>query len=169
MSYKARSFQSVPLKDLPASALTQKSEPHHPVIFVVDDETVIADSLTEILNRSGYAAIPAYDAETALETALVMPPEVLISDVVLPNVNGIELALSVRRIFPDCHIILTSGQPASARLLSAAAGAGHQFTFVHKPVHPKELLERVSEFFKPRAVSERVRTHLEAAAGASMN
>ncbi len=64
---------------------------YRPVVLVVDDESAIADTLTEILSRSGYAAMTAYDGNEALETALVTPPEMLITDVILPGMSGIEL------------------------------------------------------------------------------
>lgn len=143
-------FPTVSIQDLPESAIASAAEPYRPVVLVVDDEYVIADSLAQILKHNGYAAISAYDGEAALETALTMPPELLISDVILPGMSGIELAISIRRIFPECKVILSSGQPTSARLLATAGSAGHHFLFLHKPVHPTELLEHVSESFKAR-------------------
>ena len=59
--------------------------PYRPVVLVVDDESVIADTLAEILTRSGYTGVAEYDGDSALETALLMPPEMLITDVVLPG------------------------------------------------------------------------------------
>lgn len=121
---------------------------YRPVVLVVDDESAIADTLTEILSRSGYAAMTAYDANEALETALVTPPEMLITDVILPGMSGIELAIKMRRIFPDCKILLFSGQAATVDLLATARGGGHHFNLLHKPIHPKELLMRVAESLK---------------------
>jgi len=144
------SFPTVPIQDLPESTIKSSEEPYRPVVLVVDDEYVIADSLADILKRSGYAAVSAYDGEAALETALTMPPELLISDVILPGMNGVELAITIRRIFPDCKVILSSGQPTSARLLASADSAGHRFVFLHKPVHPTELLEHVSSCLNSR-------------------
>src|SRR5580698_7992574 len=115
-----------------------------PVVLVVDDESAIADTVAEILSRSGYAAMTAYDGNEALETALVTPPEMLITDVILPGMSGIELAIKMRRIFPDCKILLFSGQAATVDLLATARGAGHHFNLLHKPIHPKELLMRVA-------------------------
>ena len=115
-----------------------------PIVLVVDDESAIADTVAEILSRSGYAAMTAYDAEEALETALMTPPEMLITDVVLPGMSGIELAIKMRRMFPDCKILLFSGQAATVDLLSAANGAGHHFNLLHKPIHPKDLLMHVA-------------------------
>jgi CheY-like chemotaxis protein len=101
-------------------------------VLVVDDETSIADTVTTILSMSGYAAMAAYDGDDALETALVSPPHLLITDVVLPGMNGIELAITIQRVFPDCQILLFSGQASTVDLLSAAGGAGHHFTLAQQ-------------------------------------
>lgn len=140
-------FPTVSLLDVPA-ALPVHNGKHRPVVLVVDDESAIADTLAEILTLSGYAAVPVYDGEEALETALVMPPELLITDVMLPGMSGIDLAISVKRIFPDCRILLFSGQAATTNLLASANRAGHQFTLLTKPVHPTDLLNRVAETLK---------------------
>jgi CheY-like chemotaxis protein len=137
-----KNFPTVPLEDVPASGPDTQ---YRPVVLVVDDESVIADTLAEILTRSGYAGVAAYDGDSALETALLMPPEMLITDVVLPGMSGIELAITVRRVFPDCKIILFSGQASTADLLAAARKDGHHFTLLNKPLHPQDLLTRVSE------------------------
>jgi CheY-like chemotaxis protein len=135
----------MPIKDIPKSVPMNDSSKHRPVVLVVDDESAIADTLSEILKLSGYAAMPVYDGEEAIETALLMPPELLITDVMLPGMSGIELAIQMRRIFPDCRILLFSGQAATSDLLTSAARAGHRFTLLTKPVHPTDLLRRVSE------------------------
>lgn len=147
---KNKTFPTVPLKEVPAQAEGHKSEGHRPVVLVVDDESVIADTLSEILSRSGYHAVPVYDGDSALETALLTPPEMLITDVVLPGMTGIELAITVRRIYPDCKIILFSGQASTADLLASARAEGHHFTLLNKPLHPQDLLQRVAEGLKPR-------------------
>lgn len=147
---KKQTFPTVPLKEVPANLEEHRSEGHRPVVLVVDDESVIADTLAEILSRSGYRALAVYDADSALETALLTPPEMLITDVVLPGMTGIELAITVRRIFPDCKIILFSGQASTADLLASARAEGHHFTLLNKPLHPQDLLQRVSDGLQPR-------------------
>ena len=138
-------IDTVPLDKVPPA----DTSAYRPVVLVVDDESVIADTLTEILSRSGYAAIAAYDGSEALETALVTPPEMLITDVILPGMSGIELAIQIRRIFPDCKILLFSGQAAAVDLLATANGAGHHFNILSKPIHPRDLLARVGESLRP--------------------
>jgi CheY-like chemotaxis protein len=106
--------------------------------------------LAAILSQSGYAAISAYDGEAALETALLMPPEMLITDVVLPGMSGIELAITIKRVFPDCKIILFSGQAATSDLIDRARRNGHEFELLSKPLHPSVLLTRLSERLSQR-------------------
>lgn len=143
------SFHSVPLSEVPLP-----HTPHRPSILVVDDESNIADTLSEILNRSGYSAHATYDAESALDFAMLTPPEMIITDVVLPDMNGIDLAITVHRIFPECKILLFSGQASTADLLAAAKSDGHHFVLLEKPVHPVDLLARLSsEFRNARAMA----------------
>ncbi|HEY1902296.1 MAG TPA: response regulator [Terracidiphilus sp.] len=140
-------FPVVPLDEVPTSVPPNGPQKHRPVVLVVDDESAIADTLAEILSLSGYAAMPVYDGEEALETALLTPPELLITDVMLPGMSGIELAITMRRIFPDCRVLLFSGQAATTDLLLSAKRSGHEFTMLSKPVYPTDLLRRVSESF----------------------
>jgi len=120
-------------------------------VLVVDDESSIADTITRILSMSGYAATAAYDGDDALEAALLSPPSLLITDVVLPGMNGIELAITIQRVFPECQILLFSGQASTVDLLAAAGSAGHHFTLLSKPVPPERLLEMVKEKLRPMA------------------
>jgi DNA-binding response OmpR family regulator len=138
----------VPIDQVPP----EDKSAYRPVVLVVDDESAIADTLSEILSRSGYAAMVAYDGNEALETALVTPPELLITDVILPGMSGVELAITMRRIFPECKIILFSGQASTADLLTSAKREGHHFTLLSKPVHPRELLARVSDALRQHGV-----------------
>jgi DNA-binding response OmpR family regulator len=147
---KTSNFLSFPREEVRKPGAPAAHDTYRPVVLVVDDESSIADTLAEILSRSGYAAVAEYDADSALERALLIPPEMLITDVVLPGMNGIDLAIHIKRIFPDCKIILFSGQASTADLLAAANREGHQFVLLSKPVHPTDLLARISESLKPR-------------------
>jgi FixJ family two-component response regulator len=113
-------------------------------IFVVDDEVVIADSLTAILNCSGYEARAFYDCAAALSACHTTMPECIISDVVMPRMTGIELAMRIRERFPECRIILFSGQAATSNVLEADQRSGHDFEVLLKPVHPSDLLARLA-------------------------
>src|ERR1700739_3487967 len=105
-------FETVPLAEIP-SARAIVAEKKSTVVMVVDDEKVIADTLVAILARSGYAAIAAYDGESALERARSTDPQMVITDVCMPGMGGIELAVAIRDTYPDCKILLFSGQMAT--------------------------------------------------------
>jgi CheY-like chemotaxis protein len=113
-------------------------------VLVVDDEPAIADTIAKILCLSGYTATAQYDGDGALESALIAPPQLLITDVVMPGMSGIELAITVKRVFPDCRIMLFSGVASSDGLLAAAQREGHNFTLLNKPVPPADLLAMVA-------------------------
>ncbi len=114
-----------------------------PKVLVVDDERVIADTLAMILNQHGYEALPVYTGAQAVEQARELRPELIISDVIMPDMNGIEAAISIREFLPDCKILLFSGQAATADLLETARREGHEFEILAKPVHPTDLLAKL--------------------------
>jgi len=119
------------------------------VVLIVDDEKVIADTLAAILSHNGYVAVAAYDGESALKQARVIAPHMLITDVCMPGMGGIELAVAIRGSYPDCKILLFSGQMATVDLLTASRNAGYDFAAISKPIHPTELLAKVSQFLHP--------------------
>lgn len=117
-----------------------------PIVLIVDDEKIIADTLSAIFNNSGFVAFAAYDAQSALDLAALVPPELLITDVVMPGMSGIDLAIAIETILPNCRILLFSGQASTVDLLEKARTLGHDFTTLTKPVHPTELLKRASDY-----------------------
>lgn len=114
-----------------------------PKVLVADDERVIADTLAMILNQSGFQAKVAYTGEKALELAAEFQPEMLISDVIMAGLNGIDAAIKIREILPNIKILLFSGQAATADLLEKARERGYEFEILAKPVHPQDLLAKL--------------------------
>lgn len=113
------------------------------MVLVVDDEPLVADTLAMILTRAGYYAMRAYDAQSALEIASVQTPDLLISDVAMPVMNGVELAVAMVSMAPECRVVLFSGHARSADLVRAY-DAGHHFPLMSKPMHPTEVLRQVA-------------------------
>jgi DNA-binding response OmpR family regulator len=140
------SFPVVPLAEVPPTEPI--AQPTPPLVLIVDDERVIADTLSVILSNSGFAVMTAYDATTALELASVIPPDLLLTDVSMPGMNGIDLAIALVQSIPDCKILLFSGQASTVDLLDKAQHAGYDFALILKPVHPTDLLSRISECLK---------------------
>ena len=116
---------------------------HKPKVLVADDERVIADTLAIILNQSGFEATAVYSGEKAVETARTLQPDMVISDVIMNDLNGIDAAIKIRTMLPACKILLFSGQAATADLLDRARVQGHEFEILAKPVHPQDLLARL--------------------------
>jgi DNA-binding response OmpR family regulator len=113
------------------------------MVMVVDDEPLVADTLAMILRHAGYQAVRAYNARTALEMASVRAPDLLISDVAMPGMNGVELALGMVSMAPACKVVLFSGHARSVDLMRAY-DAGYDFPLMAKPMHPREMLGQVA-------------------------
>ena len=115
----------------------------HPRIFVVDDEAEIAKMLAIILQMNLFDAVPYTDPRAALEAAKAAPPDYLISDIVMPEMSGVELAILLKQEIPTCKVLLFSGQVGASDLIRSAKEAGHDFMLVQKPIHPTKLVEAI--------------------------
>lgn len=125
--------------------MTENSNKQKPKVLVVDDERVIADTLAIILNQNGFAATPVYSGTGAIEKARSDRPDLIISDVIMEDMNGIDAAINIRQFLPSCKILLFSGQAATADLLEKARARGHEFEILAKPVHPQDLLAKLRD------------------------
>jgi CheY-like chemotaxis protein len=114
-----------------------------PKVLVADDEQVIANTLAIILNQAGFEARAVYSGEKAIELLDSFQPDMLISDVIMTGMTGIEAAIATRTRMPNCKILLFSGQAATADLLEKAQKEGHKFDILAKPVHPTDLLAKL--------------------------
>jgi len=114
-----------------------------PHVFVVDDEPVIASTLAAILQMHGFSAKFFTSPLEALAAARAKSPDLLISDVNMPSISGIELAIRMKALHPTCQILLFSGQPSTLDLLNSARAQGHNFDLLLKPVPPPELLSAI--------------------------
>lgn len=122
------------------------SEQHKlPSVFVVDDEPVIASSLAIILRQVGFDTKFFTEPLEALRAASSEAPDLLISDVVMPLLSGIELAIQMQERCPNCKVLLFSGQASTADMLDSARAKGHNFELLLKPVHPKDLLREIQK------------------------
>src|SRR3974390_2277854 len=113
-------------------------------ILIVDDEVAISDTLALIFRSQRYDVRVAYSAERAIEVIAEWRPDLAILDVMLPEMNGIDLAIGIKSNHSSCHVLLFSGHSNTTTLLEEAGRRGHQFEVMAKPVHPNLMLERAS-------------------------
>lgn len=112
-------------------------------VFVVDDESLVATSLEAILRLHGYDCRAFVQPLDALQAAQTEPPDLLISDVVMPRLSGVDLAIRLQEHCPACKVLLFSGQAGIYDLLEEARANGHEFELLSKPMHPERLLAKI--------------------------
>ena len=112
-----------------------------PRVLVVDDEALIADTIAQILNRSGFIAEAVYGGKEAIEAARRITPEIVLSDVLMPHVDGVEAAIAIKKFLPETRIVLFSGQAATVEILARAHTRGYHFELLAKPLHPTQLIK----------------------------
>ena len=133
-----------PVSPLHASAATDPGgHIRLPRILVVDDERLIADTIVQILNRNGFVAEAAYSGSRAIELSKLYCPELVLSDVMMPHVDGVEAAIAIREHCPDTRIVLFSGQAATVEILARARERGFHFELLPKPIHPTQLIKHL--------------------------
>ncbi len=114
-------------------------------ILIVDDEQLIADTLSHILNKSGFAAKAVYSGDAALAAVPELCPDIVLTDVRMPGRNGIETGILIRQQCPQVRVVLFSGQSGISDLMQKALHEGYGFELWPKPIHPRELVRRLRE------------------------
>jgi CheY-like chemotaxis protein len=133
-----------PVPDAPGdSSANLRDSSRKQRILVVDDEQTIAQSLRDILERAGFDTVYALSGSEAIEMAEQICPDIVISDVIMPGLDGVQTAIRIRNACPDAHIVLFSGQAATSDILERARAEGHDFDLLPKPIHPSRLLAAI--------------------------
>jgi DNA-binding NtrC family response regulator len=114
-------------------------------ILIVDDEASVADTLRLVLSSRRYEVRTVYSAEEAIEILAEWQPDLAMIDVMLPKMNGIELAGIIAGNYPGCRLLLISGHPGTSELLNDARSHGHTFEILAKPLHPTFILDTVTD------------------------
>jgi CheY-like chemotaxis protein len=113
-------------------------------ILIVDDERLIADTLSLIFRGEGYEAFTAYNGLLGLDAARKLRPNLILTDVVMPGLDGVAMAIEILTILPHVPVLLFSGQAVTVDLLEHAEKKGFHFEVMQKPVRPEEIIRKVA-------------------------
>jgi DNA-binding response OmpR family regulator len=122
-------------------------------ILLVDDEPPLVQLLTGYLRREGYEVLTAGDGLTALELARTVRPDVIILDIMLPALDGVEVCRRLRQ-FSDAYVLMLTARAEEVdRIVGLSVGADD---YVTKPFSPREVVARVKALLRrPRGASGR--------------
>jgi DNA-binding response OmpR family regulator len=123
-------------------------------ILVVDDDATVSEVVGRYLQREGFVVDTVADGRAALDRVLAEPPDLVVLDLMLPGIDGLEVCRRLRALAPVPIVILTARGQESDRIIGLDLGADD---YVAKPFSTKELVARV------RAVLRRARGPLAAA------
>lgn len=110
-----------------------------PKVLVVDDDRVLADSLAQILNLHGFVSTALYSGEEAVEFVDGFRPDIVLSDIRMRQVDGIEAAKRIRELHPECRVILFTASSVDLAARKKIEGLG--FEFLQRPLHPEGVLK----------------------------
>jgi DNA-binding response OmpR family regulator len=128
--------------------MNSAQQPRH--VLVVDDELDLARLVGDYLTRDGFSVSLAFDGPAAVQAARVQAPDVVVLDLGLPGLDGIEVCRQLRT-FTDCYVImLTARTDEVDKLIGLSVGADDYMT---KPFSPRELLARVHVLLRRPRVS----------------
>lgn len=111
-----------------------------PRVLVADDEAYITVTLQAILKLEGFDVAIAEGGEEAVRKAREWEPDLVLSDVFMPDLDGIAAGMRIVEFLPACKVVLFSGHAVVHDLLEAARARGYQFEVLLKPIHPVELI-----------------------------
>jgi CheY-like chemotaxis protein len=110
-------------------------------VLVVDDDRLVADTLTLIFQRNGFAAKAAYSADEALECSREFVPHLLLCDVSMPARDGLSLVEDISREQPSCRILVLTGFYSNLKSVGEQARRlSRHLGVLTKPCQPSDLL-----------------------------
>jgi DNA-binding response OmpR family regulator len=120
-------------------------------VLIVDDERLVADTLGMIVEAKGHVACVAYSGEQATALAAEFKPDAVISDVMMPGMDGFELATWLEEHDYDCKVLLVSGHMEYVARAEQIAQSGRPRAVLPKPVHPHEVLRFLTTCISQRS------------------
>lgn len=109
-------------------------------VLVIDDEIDVAETLAALVARQGYETKAEYSGEAGIQQAKSFQPDLVILDVIMPGMNGVEAAIHIQQQLPNCKILLFSAVPEFAHQLLRQQKNPPKFEVIGKPIDPRFLL-----------------------------
>jgi YesN/AraC family two-component response regulator len=114
-------------------------------VLIVDDERLVADTLTLVFEKSGFAAKAAYSADQAIESARDFQPHLLLCDITMPERDGLTLVNEINRELPSCRILVLTGFYSNLKKVrDEAVRLSLPMSILTKPCQPDELLREAA-------------------------
>lgn len=118
--------------------------------MIVDDDPNIRTSLKDILEEKGYVVTVAKDGKEAIAIAKERPEDIVIIDMQLPFLNGLETFLELKKINPEIHAIIITAYKEEMKDLVEQALSGGAYACIYKPFDPQKIVEMVEEIAKKK-------------------
>ena len=117
------------------------NNPSKPRVLIVDDESILANSLSWIFQKRGFETLVSYSPDSAIDNARAFRPDLLLCDLAMPGMGGLTMASIIARCLPHCRILLLTGDyPSLEQAWSVGRTMFHRHAVLAKPVHPLTLL-----------------------------
>lgn len=117
-------------------------------VLVVEDDPTVAEVVVRYLEREGYTTETVGDGHAALASARALPPALVILDLMLPGMDGLDVCRELRELAPVPVVILTARGDEDDRIVGLELGADD---YVSKPFSPRELIARVNAVLRRTA------------------
>jgi DNA-binding response OmpR family regulator len=115
-----------------------------PRILIIDDEEPMRNALAAVLAERGYEVVVALNGREGLARHAEQPADLIITDIVMPEMDGIEIISQIKRLGHDTPIIAISGNPSRELYAQVAKSLGARLTLV-KPFEPRVLIAAVEQ------------------------
>ena len=117
-------------------------------VLVLDDEVSMREYVRSVLEKNGHRVFEAKDGNEGMTIAKANPPDLVITDIVMPDKEGLETIRDIKTLYPACCVIAMSGMVYAETYLSMAQSFGAQVV-LHKPFTRSELEAAVQSVMEP--------------------
>jgi two-component system alkaline phosphatase synthesis response regulator PhoP len=122
-----------------------------PIVLIIDDEEIVLAGLQGEFTADDYKVMTAISGREAIEKARNERPDIVITDLVMPGMNGVEICGEIKKMYPDVEVVLLSGHPQEIeKHLVDFLKAGGRDEFLRKPLLENEVIEVVDRVIRKK-------------------